>query len=452
MAVIVTILFLLGYLAIIFEGSVKIDKTAAALLTATLCWSVMALAPPEEGIYNLPAYVEFASRRGTETHTEGGVYMAFIGHSLAHHMEQSSQILFFILGAMVIVELVDAHNGFAIISNRIKAKNQGGLLIIVCLITFFLSAILDNLTTAIVMMSMGRKLIGDAKERMLFAGMVIIAANAGGAWSPMGDVTTTMLWIGGQISPWATISTILLPALVCIAVPMAIVYYQLRGKKVVAASASAGGASRYSSIDPQHQQVMFYCGIGALLFVPVFKTITHLPPYLGMLLGLGFVWFVSEILHRGRDEEDRRPLSASAALQRIDTASVLFFLGILLAIGALETMDILSYVASALDGVFGNKAAIAYVIGLLSAVVDNVPLVAATMGMYPLETFPKDDALWQMLAYSTGTGGSILIIGSAAGVAIMGMEKIDFLWYLKRIGGLALLGYTAGMVLLALLV
>ncbi len=452
MAVVLILLFVLGYLAIIFEHTIKLDKTASALLTATLCWTAIALAPPETGIFNLPGFVEFAAHRGPETGpTDGGVYLAYITHSLAGHMEGASQILFFILGAMVIVELVDAHNGFQVISGRIKATRQGTLLVIVTIITFFLSAILDNLTTAIVMMSMMRRLLGNAQDRMLFAGLIVIAANAGGAWSPMGDVTTTMLWIGGQIGAGKIITTTILPSLVCAGLPVALVYWQLRNRRVEAPA--LGSASTHEpAVPPAQQQTMFWCGIGALLFVPVFKTVTHLPPYLGMLLGLGFVWFVSEIIHRNRDQEERTPFSAAAALRRIDAASVLFFLGILLAIGALETMEVLHSVASGLDSLLGNKAAIAYVIGLLSAVVDNVPLVAAAMGMYPLETFPKDDPLWLMLAYSTGTGGSILIIGSAAGVAIMGMEKLEFLWYLRRIGGLALLGYTAGMVLLAVLV
>jgi Na+/H+ antiporter NhaD/arsenite permease-like protein len=343
---------------------------------------------------------------------------------------------------MTIVELVDAHQGFRIITDRITTKNTVKLLWIVSIITFFLSAVLDNLTTSIVMVSLLRKLIKEAEQRKFFAGMVIIAANAGGAWTPIGDVTTTMLWIGGQISTGAIMSTVFLPSLVCLIVPLGVLSFSLKGEikgfEQTAQSSSDTGV--------KGSLLMLILGVGCLLFVPVFKTVTHHPPYLGILLGLGLLWLVSELLHADKDEEERKPYTAVHALSKVDTSSVLFFLGILLAISALQTANILSAAAAWLDQSVGDLRVIVYLIGMLSAIIDNVPLVAASQGMYEMTTYPMDHWMWQFMAYCAGVGGSGLIIGSAAGVAVMGMEKIEFGWYLRKISLWAILGYTAGAV------
>jgi Na+/H+ antiporter NhaD/arsenite permease-like protein len=339
--------------------------------------------------------------------------------------------------------LIDAHDGFKLITDRITSRNTVKLLWLICLITFFLSALLDNLTTAIVMVSILRKLIKNEESRKFFAGMVIIAANAGGAWSPLGDVTTTMLWIGGQITPINIMKTLLIPSLISLIIPLIYLTFKLKG--------SANQADNIeemrdeTGIKTNHSMIMLLTGIGTLIFVPIFKTITHLPPYMGILLGLGIVWVVSEILHADKDEEERRPFTVSHALSKIDTSSILFFLGILVAIGALESTHLLSGLAQWMDKTVGNQDVIVVLIGLASAVIDNVPLVAASMGMYDLNTFPADSKIWEFMAYCAGTGGSILIIGSAAGVAVMGMEKIDFIWYLRKISFTALIGYFAGV-------
>jgi Na+/H+ antiporter NhaD/arsenite permease-like protein len=405
------LVFVIGYLAIALEHPIKINKTASALLTGVLCWTLYAVNSEES-----------------------------ITGDLSHHLSQISEILFFLLGAMTIVELVDAYQGFRLITDRIQTKNPKILLWIICWVTFFLSSILDNLTTAIVMVSLIRKLIPDRNTRMFFAGMIIIAANAGGAWTPIGDVTTTMLWIGGQISTVNIMTILFVPSVLCLLVPLLYLSFTLKG--------TLGESNK--PVDPEDNvavkgsTTMLFLGIGALIFVPVFKTVTHLPPYIGMLLGLGVLWVVSEFINPHADEADRRPLSAAGALSRIDTSSVLFFLGILLAVAALESTHILAGFASWLDHTVGSQSLIITLIGLLSAVIDNVPLVAASMGMYSLEVYPMDHFIWEYLAYCAGTGGSILIIGSAAGVAVMGMEKIDFIWYLKKVSLIAMLGYFAG--------
>jgi Na+/H+ antiporter NhaD/arsenite permease-like protein len=306
-----------------------------------------------------------------------------------------------------------------------------------------MSAVLDNLTTAIVMVSLLRKLIHNPLQRKIYAGMVIIAANAGGAWSPIGDVTTTMLWIGGQITAGNIMRTLFLPSLVCLIIPLIIVARQMKGR-VVRAAYDYKVADEMELI--KGSRLMFILGISVLLFVPIFKTVTHLPPYLGMLFGLGLVWITSEFIHIDKTEEEKKPYSAIHALSKIDTSSVLFFLGILLAIASLESLNVLRELAGVLNNVFGDMRIIVLIIGLLSAIVDNVPLVAASMGMYDMATYPTDHWMWEFMAYCAGTGGSALIIGSAAGVAVMGMERIDFMWYVKKISGLALIGYAAGAV------
>lgn len=414
----IIILFVIGYLAIALEHPIKINKTATALLTGVLCWTVYVLGSSEKEI---------------------------VVEELGHHLTGIAEILFFLLGAMTIVELIDAHQGFKIITDRITSRNIRTLLWVIGIITFFLSAALDNLTTAIVMVSLLRKLIKDIELRKLFAGIVIIAANAGGAWSPIGDVTTTMLWIGGQITALSIMKELFIPALLSLLVPLAYLSFKMKGEIPLADSTGGmtHGHARASSLEGR---LMLFFGLGGLLFVPIFKTITHLPPYMGMLLSLGVIWVLSEILHSGKDEEDRKPFTAAQALSRIDTSSILFFLGILVAIAALESTHILTDLALWMDKTIGNQDVIVVAIGLASAVIDNVPLVAASMGMYDLATFPPDAKIWGFLAYCAGTGGSILIIGSAAGVAVMGMEKIDFIWYMRRISFTAMIGYFAGVV------
>jgi Na+/H+ antiporter NhaD/arsenite permease-like protein len=348
--------------------------------------------------------------------------------------------LFFLMGAMTIVELIDAHDGFDSINTVITTTKKKKLIWIIGLITFFLSSILDNLTTTIVIISLLRKLIKNANDRLMFVGVVIIAANAGGAWSPIGDVTTTMLWIGGQITTGTIIVKLILPSLTCLIVPLLLVSFRLNGN---VESPVLQGAQSEGVLTRRHQMVVLFTGVTVLLLVPVFKTVTHLPPFMGMLLGLGVLWIVTVILHKSKKQEHKGNYSVSRALQRIDMPSVLFFLGILLAVDALQSTSILTGLANKMTAAIGNMNVIVMSIGLLSAVVDNVPLVAAAQGMYDV-TYPVDHSFWTFIAYSAGTGGSALIIGSAAGVVAMGMEKITFGWYLKKVSLLALLGFFAG--------
>jgi Na+/H+ antiporter NhaD/arsenite permease-like protein len=414
MTILVIAIFILGYLAIAFEHSIKINKSATALLTGVLCWTAYILLSQDKEL---------------------------VSHELQEHLGSLSGILFFLLGAMTIVELVDAHDGFDIITSNIHQKDQRKLLWIIGFITFFLSAVLDNLTTTIVIVSLLRKLIKDEKNRLFFAGIVVIAANAGGAWTPIGDVTTTMLWMGGQITTVNIMMKLILPSLLSLIVPLVFLTFTIRGK----VERSHSGGRKNNSLSDRHKTIVFTAGIAALVMVPVFKTLTHLPPYMGMLMGLGILWVLTEIMHGGKDEDQKQSLSVVHALRKIDTASILFFLGILVSIAALESTGVLTAAANWMTAVIKNESVIVVSIGLLSAVIDNVPLVAATQGMYDLSVYPTDHYFWEFLAYCAGTGGSILIIGSAAGVAAMGMEKINFFWYLKKISLLALLGYFAGV-------
>lgn len=440
MYALMALIFILGYLCIAFEHPLKIDKAASAILTAVLCWTVLVLSADSL----LPA-VTGAGEHGP------------IGE-LRHHLGEISEILFFLMGAMTIVELIDAHEGFTVITNRIHTSNRVRLLWMIGFITFFLSAALDNLTTTIVMISLLRKLIKEQHERWFYAGVVVIAANAGGAWSPIGDVTTTMLWIGNQISASGIITQLFLPSLVCLLVPLIALSFIMKGD-FERPDQQETDYPEDESITPFERNLVFGLGIGALLFVPVFKTLTHLPPYMGILFGLSVLWIVTELLHRGKNAEDKNPLSVVGVLRKIDITSVLFFLGILLAVSSLASAGHLTQVATYLKDSLGNVYAINLAIGLLSAVVDNVPLVAGAMKMYPLISpeafassgndswlgnFVLNGRFWELLAYCAGTGGSCLIIGSAAGVAAMGMERIDFIWYMKRISLLALMGYLAG--------
>jgi Na+/H+ antiporter NhaD/arsenite permease-like protein len=430
MTFLLIVIFVIGYLAIAFEHPLQIDKAASALVTGVLCWTVYVL-------------------------SSGAAPQVFEGE-LLHHFSEIASILFFLLGAMTIVELVDAHQGFQIVTDRIRTSNLTTLLWIVGLLAFFLSAVLDNLTTTIVMTSILRKLIKPRPQRLYFVSLVVIAANAGGAWSPIGDVTTTMLWIGGQVTTLQLIVTLFLPSLVCLVVPVLLMSAMIRRVSgPVELTEGAFTEEQLAHDHPYHvkpglRNLLFFTGVGALLFVPVFKTVTHLPPFMGMLLSLGVVWMVTELAHRGEERAVRDPLTVVNLIRRIDVPSVLFFLGILLAVSCLQTVGLLGQLAGWLNQTVGNPKLVAVLLGGLSAVVDNVPLVAGAMGMYDLATFPPDHFFWHMVAYCAGTGGSCLIIGSAAGVAAMGMERIEFGWYTKHVAWVALLGYLAGVGVLLL--
>jgi len=415
MITILIIIFTLGYLAITLEQTIKINKSATALMTAVLCWTLI---------------ISNASNK------------EIIIEQLSHHLSSISEIVFFLLGAMTIVEIIDAHDGFQNITERIKTNHKTKLIWLIAVITFFLSAVLDNLTSTIVMMSILNKLIEDKKTKWLLLGLVIISSNAGGAFSPIGDVTTTMLWIGGQISPLNIMKQTFLASLVCMVVPTFIINYMIKGKIELRANVENSLNFNTNSFE---RNLIFYVGIGCLLFVPLFKTLTNLPPYMGMFLSLGIIWTLTELIHNKKHVNEKGILSVSHALRKIDTPSILFFFGILLSISSLEVVGVLPQMASSLNSSIGNLNLVAICIGLLSAVFDNVPLVAALQSMYSLNDYPQDHYFWELLAFTAGTGGSCLIIGSAAGVAVMGIEKIDFFWYLKKISWIALIGFIAGV-------
>ncbi len=416
MLIAIILTFIIGYSAIVFEHNIKIDKAAVALMTGVLCWILYAFS---------------------------GTPMDTVEHHLIEKFAESAQILFFLLGAMTIVELIDAHEGFDIIVSRLKTRKKVSLLWIIGILSYLLSSVLDNLTTTIVMISFIRKLVNDREDKLLLASIIVIAANAGGAWSPIGDVTTTMLWIGKQVTTSKLMEYVFVPSIICLLVPLTIISFKMSGD-LEPINVEDDTKIRIESLSERHKTAVFFLGIGALMFVPIFKTVTHLPPFMGMLLSLGVMWAITELMHSNKNHDDKTALSVKSALERIDTASIMFFVGILLAVGALESTGILRGCAEWLTQTIGNQSVIAVVIGLISAIVDNVPLVAASMGMYSLEQFPQDDKFWHLIAYCAGTGGSILIIGSAAGVAAMGMERIEFFWYVKRISLLAALGYFAG--------
>lgn len=445
MHILILAVFVLGYVAIALEHNIKIDKAASALITGTVCWAIFVL-----GYTEVPAHL--TDLFATFQHEHGGheLLSVFYEHRLLHHMEEISSILFFLLGAMTIVELVDAHEGFRVITDKIKTNNKVKLMWIICILTFFFSAVLDNLTTSIVMISLLRKLISDKETRWLFAGMVVVSANAGGAWSPIGDVTTTMLWIGGQLTTSTIMVNLIVPSIIAMVVPLGIISTRLKGD-VVRPEVEAEMGEATTSFE---RNVVFIAGVLGLLFVPAFKMVTHLPPFMGMMLSLGVMWMITEILHQSKNHEEKSRLSVVGVLREIDAASVLFFLGILLAVAALQEAGHLLVAAESLRETLNNIYLIDVAIGLLSSIVDNVPLVAASMGMYDVmpdtvtgawdTMFVQDGQFWQFLAYCAGTGGSALIIGSAAGVAVMGLERIDFVWYLKKISLLAIAGYLAG--------
>ena len=409
------IVFVLGYLAITLEHTIKINKSATALITAVICWTLI--------IFN-------ATNR------------ELIIEQLSHHLSSISEIVFFLLGAMTIVEIIDSHDGFQNITESIKTTNKTKLIWLISLITFFLSAVLDNLTSTIVMISILNRLVKDKKIKWLLLGLVIISANAGGAWSPIGDVTTTMLWIGGQITALNIIKQTFFASFISMIAPTLIINYLIKGKIELKTNIEHNLNYNTNSFE---RNIIFYSGISCLLFVPVFKTITHLPPFMGMLLSLGIIWTLTELMHSKKKEDEKGSLSVSHALRKIDTPSILFFFGILMSISSLEVVGILPQMANKLNTSIGNINIVAIVIGLLSSIFDNVPLVAALQSMYSLNDFPQDHYFWELLAFTAGTGGSCLIIGSAAGVAVMGMEKIDFFWYLKKISWIAFIGFISGV-------
>ena len=412
MTTLIIFIFVIGYLLITLEQLIKINKAAIALITAVLCWTAI------------------ITNSNDTAHVIAG---------LSKQIASTSEIVFFLLGAMTIVELIDAHDGFQSITDKIKTTNKSKLIWTLSILTFFLSAVLDNLTTTIVMVSILNKLIQDKKIKWLLLGLVIIAANAGGAWSPIGDVTTTMLWIGGQITPLNIIKETFIASLVCMIIPTLIINYQIKGN--IEFKPKDAPISIFSLTE---RNLILFTGITVLIFVPVFTNLTHLPPYMGMLLSLGVLWIVTLLIQKNKEADEKNSFSISHALRKIDTPSILFFLGILMSIASLEYIEILPQIAKSIDKAAGNVNVVAISIGILSSVVDNVPLVAALQSMYGLDKYPTDHYFWELLVYCAGTGGSCLIIGSAAGVAVMGIEKIDFFWYLKNVSWIAVIGFLSG--------
>ncbi|MFT4669588.1 MAG: Na+/H+ antiporter NhaD/arsenite permease-like protein [Flavobacteriaceae bacterium] len=441
---IIILIFVIGYLSITLEHPLKLDKTVPALIMASLIWAVLAIGF-QAGWFD----VIDTHERAFNFLSGGEEAMHGFENTLLHHLGKTSEILIFLIGAMTIVEIIDLHQGFEVLKGAVKTKSKRRLLWIIGILAFILSAIIDNLTATIVLITLLRKLIVKKEDRLWFAAMVVIAANAGGAWSPIGDVTTTMLWIANKVTALGLIEFVVLPSIVCFVIPFFIASYlpAFKGNIEVDASEDVKSDKLLSS------RTMLFLGLGMIVSVPVFKTLTHLPPYMGMMLALGVVWLVSEYIHPEEDfsKANRHLYSAHKALSRIEISSILFFLGILMAVAGLESLvygsmngeqlGTLRYVAEVLQAAIPNQDVVVILLGILSAIIDNVPLVAASIGMYDS---PTDSVLWHFIAYSAGTGGSMLIIGSAAGVAAMGMEKIDFIWYLKKIAWLAFIGFIAG--------
>ncbi len=450
MSAVIILLFVIGYLAITLEHPLKLDKTVPALLMAATMWALLAVGFHQGwfSVINTEGHV-FNFLKGGEEAQEG------FHNLLLHHFGKTAEILIFLIGAMTIVEIVDLHKGFDIIKTWIKAKSKKNLLWIMAILAFFLSAIIDNLTATIVLITLLRKLISDRNTRLWFAGLIVIAANAGGAWSPIGDVTTTMLWIGKRVSAAHLVERLVLPSIVSVVVPVFIASFLPAFKGDINVDIKDDDEKGHRLLSSSR---MLFLGLGMIIFVPIFKTITHLPPYIGMMLGLGIVWLVSEYIHPEEDftEERKHLYSPHKALSRIEMSSILFFLGILMSVAALESLvygitaggdqvGTLRYLAEVLNSAIPNQNIVILLLGVLSAIIDNVPLVAASMGMY---SAPMDASVWHLIAYAAGTGGSMLIIGSAAGVAAMGMEKIDFIWYFKKITWLAAAGFITGYVVL----
>jgi Na+/H+ antiporter NhaD/arsenite permease-like protein len=421
---VLTALFLVGYVLISLEVRTGINKGAVALIMSALMWTALMV------LGALGAFPEAGASHEV---------FEFVLEKLQEHTGEVSGILFFLIGAMTIVEVVDHYHGFRLITDAIRTQKLNAFIWISSWVTFFLSAVLDNLTTTIVMMSLLKNLVASRQQRWLLASMIVIAANAGGAWSPIGDVTTTMLWIGGQVTPVNIILKLIIPSVICLIVPLGIVSLR-RNRRL---RLTRGRTRSVQDGPPRREQnIMLVAGILGLVFVPVFKSLTHLPPYIGILLSMSVLWVITEYL-KHRRTLDSPHFTFESGLRRIDMPSVFFFLGILLAIGALETAGTLDSIAHFLEKNLADKYVLSGLVGVLSAIVDNVPLVAAFQQMF---NYPPDDLFWEGLAYAAGTGGSLLIIGSAAGVAAMGVEHITFGWYLRHIAGLAFMGYIAGLV------
>jgi Na+/H+ antiporter NhaD/arsenite permease-like protein len=457
------VVFVVGYICITLEHTLKIDKAAIALVTGILCWTIYVTG--KDDIVKLENVKEYAEKEFSNTYKNEVIETTtsnnkdtydIIQHyvtevQLFEHLSEIASILFFLMGAMTIVEIIDLHGGFRVVTEKITTSSKFKLLWIIGILSFFFSAALDNLTTSIIMVSLTRKFIADQKDRWIFLGMVIISANAGGAWSPIGDVTTTMLWIGDQITSVEIITNLFIPSLVCFIVPATILSFRMKGE-IKRPDDSFMVNSHHTSVFQRN--FVFIAGVAGLIFVPIFKSVTHLPPFMGMMLSLGILWLITDIMHRKRDADERKYFSAFHALEKMDVPTVLFFLGILLAVGSLQSAGQLNEMSIFLEKNIGTQTdngiyIIGIIIGLLSAIIDNVPLVAAAMGMYPIEAsgyFMQDGLFWEFLAYCAGTGGSVLIIGSAAGVAIMGLEKIPFFWYVKKISLLAFIGYLCGAI------
>lgn len=461
MMILMTVIFFIGYVLIAFEHKLQINKAATALFMGILLWAIyITMDYSTVPLIHGASFDRFVAEGNYANATFAQKCIAYITNiELPEALADVSSTLFFLMGAMTIVEIIDVHGGFAIITNRVTTKNKTRLLWIIGGLTFFMSAVLDNMTTSIVMIMMARRLIYNYKERWVFAGITIIAANAGGAWSPIGDITTILLWMSDNITTTHIIASLFIPSLVSTIVPLFIASRILKGG--VLSRVEVDDKNGIDEVVTKKERIsILILGVCCLLFVPVFKSVTHLPPYMGMLLALAVMWTYTEIMYKHIDIQEKLKQRVPRVLKKIDIPTILFFLGLLLAVSALEQIGALTLAATFLETHFGNIYAINTVIGLLSAVVDNVPLVAASISMYPVATeasiaaannpefiahFVTDGAFWDMLAYCAGTGGSILIIGSVAGVVVMGIEKINFMWYLKNISPMALFGYFAGI-------
>jgi len=433
LSILIVVVFCIGYFFIAIESLTKINKAATALLMFVVCWTLFMFDP---GSYIAGAV--------------GPQVASAVSEVIEHHLGSTSTTLFFLMGAMTIVELVDQNGGFNFVRDTLHTKSKRSLLWRIAFMTFILSAILDNLTTSIVMIMILRKLVSDRNDRLIYAALVVIAANSGGAFSPIGDVTTIMLWNKGVITAAGVIMEIFIPSLVSMVIPAYILSLSLKGNLTfTAAQAQTVGAS---DLTTSQRKIIFFLGVGGLIFVPIFKTITHLPPFVGILLVLGVLWTVTEIFYadlKAPEEKGAMQKRVTTMLTRIDMSTILFFLGILMAVACLETIGVLTMLGKSLDVAFeGNHYLVTGIIGVLSSIVDNVPLVAGCMGMYPVQAagdMAVDGIFWQLLAYCAGVGGSMLIIGSAAGVVVMGLEKITFGWYMKKVTWIAFVGYLAGI-------
>ena len=431
------VLFIAGYALIALEHPLKVHKSATAIMLAAAVWVFYVFAG--EKVFLFTEFTEHFNHYQI-ANPQGSFFDFVAQQELIKHLGEIAEILFFLMGAMTIVEVIDQHGGFSVITDRIGTNNKRQLLWRLSILTFFLAALLDNLTTAIVMCTLLRKLVYNKKERWLFAGLIVLAANSGGIWSPIGDLTTIMLWIGGEVSIKHLVLRTFIPSVVSLLVPLLVISHKMKGNFERSATSFAEGNHELSA---KTRNFVFFFGIGCFLFVPVFKSITHLPPFVGMMAALGIFWFVTERLHRKYTQREKYTISN--IISKIDTSSILFFLGILLAVAGLQSMGYLNLLAHWLSGTFNdNVYSINIVIGILSSMIDNVPLVAGVMGMYPLSVYPMDHDFWLFLSYCAGAGGNMLIIGSAAGIAVMGMERMDFIWYLKKISLWALIGYLAG--------